>query len=267
MILKNLISVFLLFFFLLSFSGLAIGQLISNPEVHKSYTTIRLAKPDTLTKIYPDRVLKILPPLWETQLDTIYKDSFPKGTDRITLFKEHALEWKWVERVVPNCLASKREDCLYLKMEVAPTINKRFSFFHHEDSFKIIKVQRRIRHGSLEWVEDQFPEVKFNENSSYKLIKDNNNTPVYIKVKGGNWTDWEIPICKASSSSYIKTSQIKQALKERGYYNGPIDNVMDEKVRAALLQFQKDKNIPISSNAPMPILRALGFSREEIRGF
>lgn len=44
-----------------------------------------------------------------------------------------------------------------------------------------------------------------------------------------------------------KIAQIQQALKEKGYDPGPIDNVLGAKTRQALIQFQKDNNVPVGN--------------------
>ena len=75
------------------------------------------------------------------------------------------------------------------------------------------------------------------------------------------WTEWEEQNCRYMSrpeSSRVKISQIQRALKEHGYYDGPIDNILNKEVRGALVQFQKDKNLPVCGNDFSRMLEALG---------
>jgi Ca-activated chloride channel family protein len=53
-----------------------------------------------------------------------------------------------------------------------------------------------------------------------------------------------------------KIAEIQQALTNRGYDPGPIDNVLGPKTRQALIQFQKDNNFPVG-NLNMEVMRVL----------
>ncbi len=54
-----------------------------------------------------------------------------------------------------------------------------------------------------------------------------------------------------------KISQIQEALRAKGYDPGPTDNVLGAKTREALMQFQKDNNLPVG-NLNVETMRALG---------
>jgi Ca-activated chloride channel family protein len=64
-----------------------------------------------------------------------------------------------------------------------------------------------------------------------------------------------------SKATPSKVAEIQQALLNKGYDTGPIDNVLGAKTRAALLQFQKDNNIPVG-NLNLETMRLLGIERD-----
>lgn len=239
------------------------GQITPLPELGKVCLMTRLSSADSLTANYhPDRVLKILPALWSTQLDTIYNDSFPKANTQIEHYQDSAMEWIWIDNVLFNCIwrVCEREDFVYFQTKITEALKQPVRF-SAQDSFRIIEVQKLIRHGSLEWVEDDFPEIGFDKALAFKLLANKAGIPFYVKIKEGIWTEWEEQKCRYMSrpeSSRVKISQIQRALKERGYYEGPIDNILDKEVRGALVQFQKDKNLPVCEYNMSRMLRALG---------
>jgi len=78
-------------------------------------------------------------------------------------------------------------------------------------------------------------------------------------VKTGGFTDWVEVLCEAKITT-SKIIAVQQALKSRGYDPGPTDNVLGPLTRKALIQFQKDNNLP-AGNLNMETLRALGIGK------
>jgi hypothetical protein len=77
-------------------------------------------------------------------------------------------------------------------------------------------------------------------------------------VKTGGFTDWVEVLCEAKVTA-SKIMEVQQALKNKGYDPGPLDNVMGARTKAALIQFQKDNGLPVG-NLNVETLRALGIS-------
>lgn len=230
------------------------AQLITDVRYNKRFTKVRITAAQTYKttgKHEPERVLKIVPPLWKTQVDTIYNDSFPKENTQSILSKEYALTWQWKDRIPSNCLRSKREDCLYFITKKIRSEKKEIHFTA-QDAFKIIETQKRVKHGTLEWVEEEFPELEFDENQAFKLIKNDKNQISHIKVKAGIWTEWQESPCRSINPDII-VYQLQFALKERGYYNGPLDNRFNDEIRVAITKFQRDNNLPICGLIDVPI--------------
>ncbi len=75
-------------------------------------------------------------------------------------------------------------------------------------------------------------------------------------VKKGGFSEWREVLCQNKINT-VKIREIQAALKSRGYQPGPVDNIMGSQTKAALVQFQKDNNLPIGQ-LDFETLRALG---------
>ena len=77
-----------------------------------------------------------------------------------------------------------------------------------------------------------------------------------ILVKKGGFTEWREVI--ACGGPIPKTVQrIQDVLRSRGYYPGPSNNKMGPETKAALIQFQKDNDLPVG-NLDVKTMKALG---------
>ena len=52
--------------------------------------------------------------------------------------------------------------------------------------------------------------------------------------------------------------EVQKRLKQLGYYNGSIDGIYGEGMKAALLRFKKDKNLPYTHDVDWSTYKALG---------
>ena len=77
-----------------------------------------------------------------------------------------------------------------------------------------------------------------------------------ILGSGGN----QPPPNQFTSADAIRIAQT--ALRDRGYYNGPISGIMNAATRDALRQFQQDNNLPGTGNLDMRTGRLLGLASE-----
>ena len=79
-----------------------------------------------------------------------------------------------------------------------------------------------------------------------------------VLVKEGEYSDWREILCdeNVNSNTY---RQIQQALYDDGYDIGPtgVDGVFGAHTRAALLQYQRDNNLPVG-NLNIETLNKLG---------
>ena len=75
---------------------------------------------------------------------------------------------------------------------------------------------------------------------------------------GGSYADWVEILCAADVTE-DRILSIQKALKSAGYQPGPIDNILGSQTKAALLKYQKDKNLP-QGNLNLETLKSLGVS-------
>jgi peptidoglycan hydrolase-like protein with peptidoglycan-binding domain len=62
---------------------------------------------------------------------------------------------------------------------------------------------------------------------------------------------------------YTSVATIREAqivLRDRGYYNGPINGVLSFQTRNAIRQFQRDRNLPLTGELDLDTARALGIA-------
>ncbi|MEM1215655.1 MAG: peptidoglycan-binding domain-containing protein [Bacteroidota bacterium] len=75
-------------------------------------------------------------------------------------------------------------------------------------------------------------------------------------TKAGGFSEWKEVLCPNEATS-ATIRQIQQALANRGYDPGPVDNVMGAKTKAALTKFQRDNGLPVGG-LNLDTLRKLG---------
>ena len=78
-------------------------------------------------------------------------------------------------------------------------------------------------------------------------------------VKAGGFTEWREVLCNEKVQMGYTVRQIQQALKDRGYDPGTLDNAMGARTKIALQKFQRDKGLPQGS-LDMETLKALGIN-------
>ena len=63
-------------------------------------------------------------------------------------------------------------------------------------------------------------------------------------VKKGGFVEWKEISCIAPESEItIEIKLLKQKLQEKGYYSGEIDNILNEDIKVALINFKKDNRL------------------------
>ena len=81
-------------------------------------------------------------------------------------------------------------------------------------------------------------------------------------VKAGEYSDWREVLCESKITTYT-IRQIQESLIASGYDIGPAgaDNVLGSATRAALMQYQRDNNLPVG-NLNIETLESLGVQYE-----
>ncbi len=80
-----------------------------------------------------------------------------------------------------------------------------------------------------------------------------------ILVKKGGFTEWRQFNCSYGQVTNVVVRKIQDELRNRGYDPGPSDNIMSDKTKAALVQYQKDNDLPVG-NLDVKTMKALGVS-------
>lgn len=104
--------------------------------------------------------------------------------------------------------------------------------------------------GTYEKVLCEEPEV------TTKIHEPEYKTVTKIKVNPGTLTEWKEILCPADINAYT-IGQIQYTLSEKGYATGPVDEIMGEKTKAALVQYQRDNGLPVGQ-LDLQTIEALG---------
>ena len=76
------------------------------------------------------------------------------------------------------------------------------------------------------------------------------------QVVGNSYAEWIEILCDQNLTTAM-IIQIQKALKIKGYDPGPIDDIIGTRTKAAILQFQKDKNLATGNYRSIETLKAL----------
>ncbi len=254
---KKLVLVFFYINFMTSVFSQNAGKILEHGEEGKQYVKCRIATSDR-TEFQEAQVLKVIPSQWETSIDTFYRDSVEFVGEQVFRVKIKDGDSKWVHKkdLDRNCLSANPKNCIgFTKVEVPPQY--RTVRFRENEDFVVLKTKHLQASTSIEIVELPFPELKKGESTqSYK----DGNEVLYIKMQEGYWTDWREILCgcggRGTRGNTI--SEVQEALFQAGYYDGEIDNVLGNELKAALVKFQKDRGLPVGQ-LDLETLRALGF--------
>jgi len=73
-------------------------------------------------------------------------------------------------------------------------------------------------------------------------------------------------ISRASASDHGDIKKVQETLRDKGYDPGPIDGVMGSQTRAAISQYQKAENLPITGHLDGETAGKLGVGQESVGG-
>lgn len=202
-----------------------------------------------------------IPAEYETVFDTIVTKPASTRIEKIPAEYETITEeimvapasTKWVKgKGNQNCLSANPEDCQVMCLVEVPatykTVTKRVlkSPEYEQEittpaEFKF--VTKRVMRTPERVVEMEVP-------ATYKTIMRK------VLIKKGELQGWKEVLCNDKLTTE-KIVEIQKALKARGYDPGPIDDVLGAQTRAALIKYQRDKNLPVG-NLNFETLKSLG---------
>lgn len=160
---------------------------------------------------------------------------------------------KWVKgKADENCLSADPKDCEVLCLVETPAVYK--------------KVTRKVEKAPAYTKEVEVPAVTKNVDRKILIAEAYDNRieiPATYKsvmqrvlVRKGGYAGWKEVLCQQEITE-SKIAAIQKALIREGYDPGAIDNQMGQKTRDALIQFQRDKALPVG-NLNIETLNALG---------
>ncbi len=252
------------FIFLQFFIGNALAQEISilnnKVEPGKTYAICRLMEEVKADKEQAAKVLKFINTEWKLELDTIYRDTFKKEAYQHVLVKEASTKWVYYNKLSRNCLSANPLHCVVLSYIEVPA-NYLAVYFGEADLFKVVEVERVVRQPMIEFVDEICVDLLVGEDRSRLVLMDEFQNILYIKMLKGFWSEWREVLCSGPRGGGMISliNQIKIKLRDDGFYQGPINNLMDEGLKAALVKFQKEKGLPVGQ-LDMETLKELGIS-------
>ena len=163
------------------------------------------------------------------------------------------------------CLSSNPDDCSTVRLSpIAP----QYAFIKRHE---VVRTAHKITHrGGTEIMEElteNSPYIrKVTVPAQYKVVRkyvpqsepyilvsqkivpakeqDEDKNAIEL-VRAGGISDWrEMPCCECMSD-IPAIIHIQRALKDKGYYKGELDNVLNAETKASLKQFQKDNDLAI----------------------
>lgn len=160
---------------------------------------------------------------------------------------------KWVKgKADANCLSADPDDCRVLCLVEVPaqykTVTKRVIKTPTSTKEIVIPAEYKVVRKDVMATAASTRQIEIP--AEYKGVTKN------VLVKAGGWSDWKEVLC-ANQVTKQKIRSIQMALAALGYDAGPADNVLGPKTRKALLQYQKDNELP-QGNLNKETLKALG---------
>lgn len=233
------------------------GKCYARCYVEDQYTYVNeqvIDQPRTIKKVK-------VPALYKTVYDTVVLKPQTTKVISIPAVYENVTEevmvtpatTKWVKgKADAGCLSANPEDCQVMCLVEVPAVYKKVStkkmvkqaYTYNETVPMEYKIQtKQVLVTPERLIEQETP-------ATYKTAQKR------VLVKKGGYEVWREILCGDDLTS-SKIMQIQKALKSNGYNPGPIDNVFGTQTKAALVQYQKDKNLPVG-NLNIETLRSLG---------
>ena len=202
-----------------------------------------------------------LPALYKTVYDTVVIS--PATTRKYTVPAEYETvreqvmvtptTSKWVKgKADAGCLSANPADCQVMCLVEVPavykTVDKKILKNQAYTGQTTIPMQYKIV--TREVLVESERIVQTETPATYKTVQKR------VLVEKGGYQVWREILC-GNDLTTDKIIQIQQALKAKGYNPGPIDDVFGPLTKSALIQYQKDKGLPVG-NLNLETLRSLG---------
>lgn len=225
----------------------------STPDVYETKIEQVLVTPQSTTKVK-------VPATYKTVYDTIVAQpkafKAVKSADVYETVVEDVMvtppSFKWVKaKTDAACLSPNPKDCEVLALVEIPAVYKKTERKVLKSAGEIENIELPTEYKVVpKKVVDQPERIEEKVSpAAYKAIKNS------VLVSKGEKV-WREVACKETLTK-AKVSEIQKALASKGYTVGPIDGILGNQTRAALLKFQKDKNLA-EGNLSIETLELLG---------
>lgn len=233
------------------------GKCYARCLIEDQYTYVNeqvIDQPRTIKKVK-------IPALYKTVYDTVVLKPQTTKVINVPAVYENVTEevmatpatTKWVKgKADAGCLSANPEDCQVMCLVEVPATYKKVTskkmvkqaYTYNETVPMEYKIQtKEILVTPERLVEQETP-------ATYKTVQKR------VLQKKGGYEVWREILCGDDLTS-AKIIQIQKALKSKGYNPGPIDDIFGSQTKAALVQYQKDNNLPVG-NLNIETLKSLG---------
>jgi len=202
-----------------------------------------------------------LPALYKTVYDTVVISPATTMSYAVPAEYEYLKEQvmiapatlKWIKgKADAGCLSANPADCQVMCLVEVPATYKTVEK-------KVLKNQAYTRQETMplqfkivsrELLVEAEKIIEIETPATYKTVQKR------VLVEKGGYQVWREILC-GNDLTVEKIIQIQRALQVKGYNPGPIDDVFGPLTKAALVQYQKDKGLPVG-NLNMETLESLG---------
>lgn len=163
------------------------------------------------------------------------------------------------------CLSSNPDDCSTVRLS---PILAQYAFVKYPETVRVAhKIVRKAGVETMEELTENSPYIcKVHVPAQYKMLRkyvpqsepyilvsqqiipartQNEDGEDITLVRTGGMADWrEMPCCECISD-IPQIIHIQRALKDKGYYKGELDNILNAETKASLKQFQKDNDLSV----------------------
>ena len=210
----------------------------------------------------PKSIKKIkLPALYTTVYDTVIMRPKSTRTERVPADYEFISEQmmvapattKWVKgKADAGCLSANPEDCQVMCLVEVPaqykTVQRKVMKNEAYDRVITIPMDYKIVAKQMKTQNERYVDIE--TPATYKTVQKR------VLVEKGGVQQWREILC-ANQLTSARIASIQQALKNAGYNPGPIDDVFGAQTKAALMEYQRAKGLPLG-NLNIETLNSLG---------
>jgi hypothetical protein len=244
----------------------ALSDTPPNAEPGKCYAKSTVPdKYETVTEQIVDQPLTVkkvkIPATYKTVADTLV--SQPKTTKKVkvpevyeTIYEDVMVSpatTKWVKgKADVACLSPNPKDCEVLVLVEMPPVYKKVEkkVLKQEAVITDVVLPMEYKVIAKKVVETEEKIVDEVTPATFKTVQKK------VLIEKGGYAVWREVIC-TDDLTKEKVLQIQKSLKDKGYNPGPVDGILGNGTKTALLQFQRDKHLP-EGNLTLETLNALG---------